>query len=106
MIIVSGYLLVDPAQRDAYLAATFEVARLARVAPGCLDFVQVADPLEDDRIVIYERWESDEQLTAFRNSGTGGDAGNADDTSDLPPELLAAKAAKVAKYRISAVESP
>jgi len=100
MIIVAGHLVVDPAEREAYLAATFDVARVARAAPGCLDFVQVADPLEDDRIVIYERWESDEQLTAFRNSGTGDDA---DDTSDLPPDLLAAK---VAKYRISALESP
>lgn len=96
MIIVSGHLLVDPADRDAYLAATYDVARLARAAPGCLDFVQVADPQVPDRIVIYERWASDEELMTFRTSGT-------DDSSGPTPDL---RGADVAKYRISAVEPP
>ncbi|MBA3524509.1 MAG: antibiotic biosynthesis monooxygenase [Geodermatophilaceae bacterium] len=95
MIIVAGHLLVDPAERAVYLEATADVARLARAARGCLGFVQVADPLEADRIVIYERWETDADLTAFRTSGT--------DEPVATPDILGAD---VAKYRISAVESP
>lgn len=96
MIIVAGHLVVDPADREAYLAATADAARLARVRPGCLDFVQVADPLEADRIVIYERWDSDEELMAFRTSGT----------EDSPARTPEVRGADVAKYRISAIEPP
>ena len=39
---------------------------MAQHAPGCLDFSQSPDPIETDRINIFERWESDEQLAAFR----------------------------------------
>ena len=94
MIIVAGHLQVDPQQRDAYLERMADVAPSARAAAGCLDFVQVADPVEADRIIVYERWENDEALLAFRGQGQG-----VDDT----PELLGAD---VAKYRISAVEAP
>lgn len=94
VIIVAGHLLVDAEQRAAYLAQVADVAPLARAAAGCLEFVQVADPVEPDRIVVYERWESDEALLAFRGQGQ-----DDDDT----PELLGAD---VSKYRISAVEPP
>lgn len=97
MIIVAGYLEVDPDERAAYLA-TFDVARQARAFPGCLDFGQFADPLEPARIVVYERWDSDEALLAFRESGSDDEGADAD-----PPAL---RGAEVAKYRISAVESP
>lgn len=94
VIIISGHLLVDPAQRGSYLGATAGVAPQARAAAGCLEFVQVADPVEADRIVVYERWESDADLEAFRGAGA---------SVEGTPELLGAE---VAKYRISAVESP
>ena len=99
MIIVAGHLIVAEHDRDAYLAGVAAVNRLARASPGCLAFVQVADPLEADRIVSYERWESDAALLAFRSSGPEGGAGSAESL----PQLLGAD---VGKYRISAVEAP
>ncbi len=97
MIIIAGHLRVAASDRDAYLAAVGDVAAQARQAPGCLDFVQSPDPIETDRINIYERWGSDEELLAFRTSG--------DDQTEpvATPDVLGAD---VAKYRISAVESP
>jgi quinol monooxygenase YgiN len=92
MIIVAGWLAVDPGARAAYLEGCREVVEQARVAPGCLDFVLTADPLEAERINVFERWESDEDLEAFR--GNGPDAGQAGQIRD----------ASVARYRISAVE--
>jgi quinol monooxygenase YgiN len=94
MIIIAGYLTVDPADRDRYLEVVADVAPTARKAPGCLDFVQAADPIEPGRINIYERWDSDEDLHRFRTSGTPG------------PDTPEIREADVKKYRISAVEAP
>jgi len=33
------------------------------------DFVVSADPLEPDRVNVYEQWESDAELEAFRGEG-------------------------------------
>ena len=97
MIIIAGHLRVAAADRDEYLTAVSGVAVQARRTAGCLDFVQSADPAEPDRINVYERWNSDEALLSFRTSGQ-------EDMPPLPtPNILSAD---VAKYRISAVESP
>lgn len=98
MIIVAGHLTVDPADRDAYLEAVAEVNVIARAREGCLDFVQVADPLEQDRIVIFERWADDDALLAFRSSGVP--------EGQDPPVAPRIVRADVSKYRIAAVEAP
>ncbi|MBC7633954.1 antibiotic biosynthesis monooxygenase family protein [Aeromicrobium sp.] len=97
MIIIAGHLRVAPNERDQYLLAVKDVALQARGAPGCFDFVQSADPVDSDRINIYERWDSDGALMSFRTSGS--------DESE-PQTLPAVLGANVAKYRISAVEDP
>jgi quinol monooxygenase YgiN len=43
MVIVAGHLIVEPANRDAYLAGCVEVVTRARNAAGCPDFVVSAD---------------------------------------------------------------
>jgi quinol monooxygenase YgiN len=69
MLIVAGYLVVDPSQRDNYLEDCGAVVRQARKSPGCLDFAISADLIEPDRIDIFERWESRVALDKFRGSG-------------------------------------
>ena len=69
MLIVAGYLVVGPSQRDSYLEGCRAVVRQARKAPGCLDFAISADVIEPDRIDIFERWESRVVLDEFRGSG-------------------------------------
>jgi quinol monooxygenase YgiN len=96
MLIIAGELRVDPADRDRYLEVTGFVAPQARATAGCLDFVQAADPVDADRINVYERWESDEALLAFRSQAGPGDA------EPAPP----VRSADVRKYRISSVEEP
>lgn len=73
MIIVSGWLRVDPDARDAYLRGCVSVVEQARASSGCLDFALGADLVEADRINVYERWESEESLDAFRASGPSDD---------------------------------
>ena len=94
MLIIAGELRVAAEERDRYVADCVSVVRAARAAAGCLEFAITADTATADRIRIYERWETDEQLLAFR--GAGPDAG----------QQAAILDAHVRKYRISATEDP
>ncbi|WP_182906141.1 putative quinol monooxygenase [Microbispora sp. H13382] len=66
---IAGWLTVDPDARDAYLRGCISVVEHTRAAAGCLDFVLSADLIDTARISVYERWESEEALHAFRGSG-------------------------------------
>jgi quinol monooxygenase YgiN len=46
MIIVSGWLQVEPQQIQAYLDSCRPIIEAARAAPGCIGFYLSADPLE------------------------------------------------------------
>jgi quinol monooxygenase YgiN len=69
MVIVAGHLVVDPDERAAYVEGCREVVERARRADGCLDFVIAADPVDPGRVNVYERWESQEAVEAFRGDG-------------------------------------
>lgn len=73
MVIVSGHIRVDPEQRAAYIDGCREVVVAARAAEGCLDFHLSPDPLEADRINVFEQWTSPAAVEAFRGSGPEGD---------------------------------
>jgi quinol monooxygenase YgiN len=94
MLIIAGSLIVDPSDRAAFLTANAEVVGQARRATGCLDFVQAADPLDPRRINIFERWDTEDHLVAFRGEG--------EPAADSPP----VQSADVKRYIIAAVEEP
>ncbi len=71
MIIVSGHLQVDPAQRDTYLQTCRAVVSEARSTAGCLGYALSADLVDPGRINILERWDSQATVDAFRGSGVG-----------------------------------
>ncbi|SCL19489.1 putative quinol monooxygenase [Micromonospora inyonensis] len=75
-------------------AESLSTVDAARAADGCLDFALTADLLDPGRIIVCERWASDEQLLAFRDCGPGDE------------QTVAIRDASVHKYRISAVEAP
>ncbi|MGB7981651.1 MAG: antibiotic biosynthesis monooxygenase family protein [Candidatus Nanopelagicales bacterium] len=95
MLIVAGYVRVPADLRAEYLRGVLPDTELARHAPGCLAFVQAPDPLEADRVVIYERWESVRDLLAFRNSDSG-------EATPLPVIL----GTEVLRYDVSGVGPP
>ncbi len=76
MVIVAGHLLVDPAQRGAYLETCRAVVEQARATPGCLDFALSADLVDDRRINIVERWQTQAAVEAFRGSGVDDEQGD------------------------------
>jgi quinol monooxygenase YgiN len=69
MIIVSGWLRVEANDRAGYLASCLPVIEAARSAPGCIDFHLCADPIEPERINVFEQWESAAAVDTFRGSG-------------------------------------
>ena len=73
MIIVSGRIYVAPGQRDAFLSSSHASVLEARQAPGCRDFVVAADPIEADRVNVYEEWDTETELESFRGIGPGAD---------------------------------
>lgn len=94
MVIVAGHLIIDPAQRDAYVTSCAPVVEAARSAPGCLDFTVTADTIDPTRVIVYERWEDDAQLLAFREGGPSEE------------QAIAIRDAEVRRYTISAVGDP
>jgi quinol monooxygenase YgiN len=64
VIIVNGTFEVDPAERDAFLTERLPRMRSSRAEAGCLEYTFAADPLQDDRVVLFERWESQAHLDA------------------------------------------
>jgi quinol monooxygenase YgiN len=94
MLIVAGSLFVHAIDRETYLALTYDVARLARATEGCLDFVQAADPLDPTRINVFERWESEAPMLAFRGQ---------DGPEIELPEVVGAD---VKRYVIASVDAP
>jgi quinol monooxygenase YgiN len=73
MIIVSGRIYVRPGARLQFLSSSLEAVAQARQSRGCRDFVVAADPIEPDRVNVYEEWESEQALLTFRGGGPGED---------------------------------
>jgi quinol monooxygenase YgiN len=63
MMIVQGtFRLASSADRDAFLVSSIENMKIAREEKGCREYVMAADPIEADRVVLSEFWESMEDL--------------------------------------------
>jgi quinol monooxygenase YgiN len=56
MLIVAGAFTLDPTERDAFIAGRRDSMRATRDEPGCLEYVMAADPLDETRVVLFERW--------------------------------------------------
>jgi len=94
MIIVSGRIYVRPGTREEFLMRSEEAVVQARRSSGCRDFVVAADPIEPDRVNVYEEWESEQSLAAFRGDGPG---------DDLSSRIVTAN---VAKHIVSSSDRP
>ncbi|MGH8996610.1 MAG: putative quinol monooxygenase [Acidimicrobiales bacterium] len=62
MILVAGFIDVDPAVRDQFLAAMRETIVATRSEPGCLEYTFAADAVEPGRVRLFERWETKDDL--------------------------------------------
>jgi quinol monooxygenase YgiN len=89
MLIIAGWLSVPPEDRDTYVANHEDLIRRSRRALGCLDLAISADPVDPGRVNMFERWESEEQLNAWRAA------------ADPPAQFTEILDADVQKHEIS-----
>jgi quinol monooxygenase YgiN len=68
VIIVGGTFEVEPHQREEFLAGRHEVMRKSRAEEGCLEYTFSADPLDPGRVLLFERWASQETLDVHLSS--------------------------------------
>jgi len=64
MLIVAGHFELDPADRDAFLTGRSPGMIATRAEPGCLEYVMSADPIDETRVMLYERWEDQDAFNA------------------------------------------
>ena len=79
-IVVAGWIDWEPAHRDQALAHLRDATGPTRAEPGCLDYAMTADPDDERRIRVFERWASARDLeehlrtphiAAFRAASAG-----------------------------------
>ena len=66
MVIVAGHITVDPEKREAHIAGFMGIVEKARQADGCLEFAVAADLQDPGRVNLFELWESQAAVKAFR----------------------------------------
>lgn len=64
MVIVGGTFVLDPSQREAFLASRRDMMITSRGEPGCLEYTFAADPIDASRVVLFERWDHQAALDA------------------------------------------
>ncbi len=64
MVIVGGTFEVDPGKREQFLAGRLEMMHRSRNETGCLEYTFSADPIDPGRVLLFERWTSQEALDA------------------------------------------
>ncbi len=69
-IIVAGKLTISSGMRDEFVKKSFEAVILARKNEACQDFSVSPDPIDMNRVNIFEKWKSRDSLNEFRNTGT------------------------------------
>ena len=84
MVIVQGVFRVNPSERERFLAQSADNMRASRADQGCLEYVLAADPLDEGRVILSERWQSRPDLDAHiqglaaRRSEAAAQGGGAD----------------------------
>jgi quinol monooxygenase YgiN len=64
MLVIAGHVRIDPARRDAGIAAAVEMMEATRREAGCISYAFSADLSEPGTFRIFEEWETPEALAA------------------------------------------
>ncbi len=68
-IIVAGKLFIKAGYRDEFIKKSCDSIIQARKFEVCEDFSVSPDPIDKNRVNIFEKWKSKETLNKFRKSG-------------------------------------
>ena len=73
-IIIAGKLTILPGSRDEFIEKSREATIQARKNEACEDFSVSPDPIELNRVNVFEIWKSRSALDAFRDTGPENDS--------------------------------
>lgn len=62
MLIVAGSITTEDDGREAFLTAVVPMVTATLAEPGCNEYVFSADPLEPNRILLFELWDDQDAL--------------------------------------------
>jgi quinol monooxygenase YgiN len=96
MVIVGGRFTVDPERREEFLAGQLELMRISRAEPGCLEYTFSADPLDPGRVVLFERWATQDALDAHLRAGDARRAASAS-----PGGGVTARSSSIVVYEVA-----
>ena len=68
-IIVGGFLRISQGKRDEFVARSRSAIQQARANRDCIDFSVSIDPVDSNRVNVFEAWVSEEALHQFRGEG-------------------------------------
>ena len=64
MLVIAGHIRLDPAKRDAAIAAARDVMQETHKEPGCISYTFSTDLADDGLFHVFEEWESQDALDA------------------------------------------
>lgn len=73
IIIVAGKLTIMSGSRDEFIEKSREATVQAREKEACEDFSVSPDPIDLNRVNVFEKWKSRSALDAFRDTGPEND---------------------------------
>lgn len=73
-IIVAGKLKLKPGSRHEFIEKSCDAIRQARALAACEDFSVSPDPIDENRVNIFEKWLARAPLELFRNTGPDNDS--------------------------------
>jgi quinol monooxygenase YgiN len=62
MIIVLGQFEMAAGHRDEFMRRVADLTRSSRSEPGCLEYAFLTDPIDQNRIILIERWTSEDMF--------------------------------------------
>ena len=68
MIIIAGYSRTESDKRDAAVETFAAMVARARKRDGCLDLSISSDPVDPERINVFECWRDQQSLNAWRRA--------------------------------------
>ena len=98
MLIVAGTIITEPRQREPFLTAVQDMISETLKEAGCHEYAFTPDPNDDDRLLLYELWESQSALDSHFASAHMA-------AWQTTRRGLAVRSTSIKKYNISSVEN-
>lgn len=88
MVIVGGTFEVEPSERERFIAGRVDMIRTSRGEDGCLEYTFAPDPIEPGRVILFERWTTQEALDAHITALRAGPRSSGDQVVPISSSIV------------------